>query len=66
MDFYSNISTFYGMKNTTTEEVTDKIDKFQEIFGKIEEFGFLGYGYNSNLNWHVVYLQGVSGRSFCM
>ena len=29
------------MENTTTEEVMDKLDIFQSIFGKIDQFGWL-------------------------
>ena len=29
----------YGMEKITTKEVMDKIDMFQSIFGKIDEFG---------------------------
>ena len=28
------------MKNITTEEVMDKLDMFQSIFGKIDQFGW--------------------------
>ena len=28
------------MENITTEEVMDKLDMFQEIFGKVDEFGW--------------------------
>ena len=28
------------MENITTEEVTDKLDMFQEIFVKLDEFGW--------------------------
>ena len=30
------------MENITTEEVMDKLDMFQAIFGKIDEFGWWG------------------------
>ena len=40
VDAYSNISKLYGMENITTEEVMDKPDIFQSIFGKIDEFGW--------------------------
>ena len=33
LDAYSNISKLYGMENVTTEEVMEKLDMFQEIFG---------------------------------
>ena len=40
VDAYSNISKLYGMENITTEEVMDKIDMFQEIFEKLDRFGW--------------------------
>ena len=39
VDAYSKIPNFYGMKNITTEEVMDKLDMFQERFGKVDAFG---------------------------
>ena len=30
------------MDKTTTEEITDKLDMFQSIFGKIDEFRWWG------------------------
>ena len=30
----------YGMENITTEEVLDKFDMFQSIFGKIDQFSW--------------------------
>ena len=39
VDAYSNIPKLYGMEKITTEEVMDKLDMFQSIFGKIDEFG---------------------------
>ena len=40
VDDYSNITKLYAMENITTEEVMDKLDTFQEIFGKVYEFGW--------------------------
>ena len=40
VDAYSKIKKLYGMENITTEEVIDKLDMFQSIFGKIDEFGW--------------------------
>ena len=40
MDAYSQTPKIYGMENVTTEEVMDKIDMFQGIFGKVDEFGW--------------------------
>ena len=37
---YSNVPKLYGMENITIEEVMDKIDMFQVIFGKVDEFGW--------------------------
>ena len=38
VDSYSNIQKLYGMENITTEEVMDKLDMFQAIFGKVDGF----------------------------
>ena len=40
VDAYYNIPKIYAMENITTEEVMDKLDMFQEIFGKVHEFGW--------------------------
>ena len=40
VDAYSKIPELYGMDNTTTEEVMDKLDMFQSRFGKIVQFGW--------------------------
>ena len=37
-DDYSKIPKLCGMENITTEEVMYKLDMFQSIFGKIDEF----------------------------
>ena len=34
----------YGMENITTEEVMDKLDMFQSIFGIIEQFEWWNLG----------------------
>ena len=39
-DAYSKIPKLYGMENITTAEVMDKLDMFQSIFGKIDQFGW--------------------------
>ena len=39
VDAYSKIPKLYGMEKIITEEVMDKLDKFQYISGKIDEFG---------------------------
>ena len=38
IDAYSKITKLYGMEKITTEEVMDRLDMFQSIFGKIDEF----------------------------
>ena len=40
VDSYSKIPKLYGMEKITKEEVMDKPDMFQSIFGKIDEFGW--------------------------
>ena len=40
VDAYSKITKLYGMEKITTEEVMDKLDMFQSIFGEIDEFGW--------------------------
>ena len=35
---YSNIPKLYGTEKITTEEVMDKLDMFQSIFGQIDQF----------------------------
>ena len=40
VDAYSKIPKLYGMEKITTEEVMDKLDMFQYIFGIINEFGW--------------------------
>ena len=39
-DVYSKIPKLYVTENITTAEVMDKLDMFQSIFGKIDEFGW--------------------------
>ena len=41
VDAYSNIPTLYGMENITTEEIMEKLDMFQAIFVKVDEFSWL-------------------------
>ena len=38
VDAYSKIPKLYGMDNITTEEVMEKLDMLQSIFGKIDQF----------------------------
>ena len=40
VDAYSKIPKLHGMENITTEEVTEKPDIFQEISGKVDDFGW--------------------------
>ena len=40
VDAYSNIPTFYGMWNITTEEFMEKLDMCQARFVKVDEFGW--------------------------
>ena len=54
MDAYSKIPQLYGMENITTEEVMDKIDMFQTIFGKVYEFCW----------WDMERLQTDAGTQF--
>ena len=35
-----SIPKLYGMENITTAEVMDKLDMFQSIFGKNDQFGW--------------------------
>ena len=37
---YSKITKLYSMENISTEEVMDKLDMFQSIFGKIDKIGW--------------------------
>ena len=39
-DSYSKIPKLYGMEKISTEEVMNKLDMFQSIFGKIDQFGW--------------------------
>ena len=39
-DAYSRIQKLYGMEIITTEEVMDKLDMFQAIFVKVDDFGW--------------------------
>ena len=39
VDTHSKIPKLYGMERITTEEVMDKLDKFQSRLGNIDKFG---------------------------
>ena len=54
VDNYSKIPNLYGMENITTEEAMDKLDMFQERFGKVDEFGW----------WDMDRVQTDSGAHF--
>ena len=40
VDAYSKVPKLYGVDKIKTEEVMDKLDVFQSIFVKIDEFGW--------------------------
>ena len=40
LDAYSKIPKLYGMEYITPEEFMDKLDMFQAIFRKVDEFGW--------------------------
>ena len=40
VDAYSKTPKLYGMEKITTEEVMEKLDMFQCIFGKIDQIGW--------------------------
>ena len=40
MDDYYELPRLYGTENTTSEEVTTKLDMFQDRFGKVATFGW--------------------------
>ena len=40
VDTYSKNTKLYGMERITTEEAMDKLDMFQDIFGKVDELGW--------------------------
>ena len=40
VDAYSKLTKLYGMEKITTKEVMDKLDMFQERFGKPDGFGW--------------------------
>ena len=54
VDGYSKIPKRYGMEKITTEEVMDKLDMLQSIFGKIDEFGW----------WYLEIISANSGTQF--
>ena len=54
VDAYSNIPKLYWMENITTEEVMDKLDMFQAIFGKLDVFG----------RWYMERIQTDTGTQF--
>ena len=40
VDSYSKIPKLYDIENITTAEVMDKLDMFQSILGKMDQFGW--------------------------
>ena len=54
VDAYSKISKLYGTEEITTEEFMDKLDMFQSISGKIDEFG----------RWYLEIISVYSGTQF--
>ena len=54
VDAYYRILKLYVMENITTEEVMDKIDIFQAISGKVDEFGW----------WDMEGIQNDDGTQF--
>ena len=54
MDGYYKIPKLYGMGNITTEEIMDKLDMFQEFFGKLDELGW----------WYMDIIQTDAGTQF--
>ena len=56
VDAYPKIPKLYGMENITTAEVLDKLDMFQSIFGKIDQFGW----------WDLEIISADAGRQFTL
>ena len=56
VDAYSKIPKLYGTEKITTAEVMDKLDMFQLIFGKIDEFGW----------WDLERISADSGTQFTL
>ena len=54
VDAYSRIPKLYSMEKITTEEVMDKQDMFQSIFGKIDKFGW----------WYLERISADAGTQF--
>ena len=54
MDAYYKLKLFYRMENITNEEVMDKLDMFQEIFVKVDEFNW----------WDMEIIQTDTGTQF--
>ena len=40
VDAYSKVPRLYGIERITSDEVMEKLDVFQAIFGKLDEFGW--------------------------
>ena len=54
VDSYSKLPRLYGMLSITTDEVMEKPDMFQDIFGKVDEFGW----------WDLYRIQTYGGTQF--
>ena len=54
VDAYSKIPKLYGMEKITTEKVINKLDMFQSIFGKIDQFGW----------WYLEIISADAGTQF--
>ena len=54
VDSYTKITELHELENITTEEVMDKLDMFQETFGKLHAFGW----------WDIYRIQTDSGMHF--
>ena len=54
VDAYSKIPKLYGMERITAEEGMDKLDMFQAIFGKVDEFSW----------WYLEIISADSGTQF--
>ena len=54
VDVYSKIPNFYGMEKISTEQVIDKLDMFQSIFERIDEFGW----------WYLERISAYAGKKF--
>ena len=61
VDAYSKISKLYGMDRIITEDMMDKSDMFQSIFGKNRRILVVGYRNNFSRCRYTIYLHEVQG-----